>query len=309
MDDVALHRYVKTLSPEARWKFANSASGWAQRRVWGTIANGNFEVKEPESVKATPVSTAPGEASPDKEDYDPSPLPEAPSESDAASDRGAEASRAFVDPSGLYTAGAAKLVLEQLAKTPAAEGGAVTLGEGLAVGGALAPLVMGPGFAGAPQTTQNFTQGDTGAEPVEYKDMDGNKCDRPVVFDPPSTDLSLEATNETILYVQVANVELKLNLLSPSGRVPTKGTLRTAATAAAKAERNRAELAGTPYSGVVGHGIDTTWTGSAVPPIWLDQRASVNSSLGAQSRRYPLGYKPQCFIYGPTRSTMTQGLP
>src|SRR5262249_4961879 len=144
---------------------------------------------------------------------------------------------------------------------------------------------------------------------VEYKDMDGKKCGRPVVFNPPSTDLSLDAMGQTITYVMIANLELKMGLLSPTGRVPTKGKLRADASAAAKAERAQAEKAGKPYSGVVGHGIDTTWTGTAVPPIWLDQRASVNSSLGAQSRRYGIGYKPECFIYGPTGSTMTQGLP
>jgi RHS repeat-associated protein len=303
MDDVALHRHVKGLSPEARWQLATSASGWAQRRVWGTIANGAFEVKKP------PAPVAPAAPSADPPDFDPSPLPDAPA--DADNDEAAGPSQALT---GVGPNMAVEL-LRQVAQKAGPAGALIEdaalvtkLGMGPA-SVAVGQLAAGPGYAPLPPPVMNFTQGDTGAETIVYKDMDGKKCDRPVIFNPPTTDLSLTAMDQTILYVQVANVELKLGLLSPTGRVPTLGPLRAAASAAARVERARADAAGTPYSGVVGHGIDTTWTGQAVPPVWLDQRPAVNGSLGGQSRRYPIGYKPQCFIYGPTGSTMTPGMP
>ncbi len=93
---------------------------------------------------------------------------------------------------------------------------------------------------------------------------------------------------------------------------------------AAVAERSAALLAGQPYKGVVGHLPDRTWLGmypycqisSAYKPLaqksaerpgaswgWLDQDASVNSSFGAQSKRYPDGYEPTEFrVYLVTRA-------
>ena len=96
--------------------------------------------------------------------------------------------------------------------------------------------------------------------------------------------------------VESANRALRSGGLSPTGRVSTKGRLRRQATREAAAERNRAEAAGQSYRGVAGHGPDTTWTGKPKPPEWQDEDWIVNSSLGAQARRYPLGYKPTEFI-------------
>ena len=84
-------------------------------------------------------------------------------------------------------------------------------------------------------------------------------------------------------------------MLSPSGRVSTKGALRIEASAAAAAERARAAAAGTPYVGQVGHVPDTTWTGTAVGREWQDQIQRVNASLGGSSRAYPIGYRPTIF--------------
>jgi len=61
----------------------------------------------------------------------------------------------------------------------------------------------------------------------------------------------------------------------------TKGTLRSQASAAARAERLRAARAGTPYAGQCGHVPDAAITGQAVPPSgWLDMTGISNSVAG-----------------------------
>src|SRR5262249_6103142 len=72
--------------------------------------------------------------------------------------------------------------------------------------------------------------------------------------------------------------------LAQSGPVSvqrTSGTLRSQASAAARAERTRAALAGQPYQGQVGHVPDTALTGQAVPPAgWLDMPGTSNNVIG-----------------------------
>ena len=61
----------------------------------------------------------------------------------------------------------------------------------------------------------------------------------------------------------------------------TKGSLRSQASKAAKIERRRAEKAGTPYQGQVGHVPDTAVTRMAVPPGgWLDMTGVSNNAAG-----------------------------
>jgi hypothetical protein len=96
--------------------------------------------------------------------------------------------------------------------------------------------------------------------------------------------------------VEAANRALQSGSLSPTGRVSTKGLLARLAGRARAVERARAGAAGRPYRGVAGHGPDTTWTGKPNPPEWQDEDWIVNSSLGAQARRYPIGYRPTEFI-------------
>ncbi|BFO60919.1 hypothetical protein AVXHC21_28140 [Acidovorax sacchari] len=98
------------------------------------------------------------------------------------------------------------------------------------------------------------------------------------------------------LYTQVANEALNAGYLSPTGRVSTNGALRMEANRAIAAERALAEQQGRPYQGVVGHGPDTTWTGKPGAYRWIDQDWRVNSSLGGQAGRYPIGFKPSGFV-------------
>jgi hypothetical protein len=120
--------------------------------------------------------------------------------------------------------------------------------------------------------------------------------DGPVSFRPPPG-----ATADEIAQVQryVAGCErARVNGdLSPTGRVPTAGDLRAAASRSARAERVRAEAAGTPYTGQAGHVPDTTWTGNPDPPEWMDLTARVNTSLGGQAAHYPVGYRPTSFEF------------
>ena len=100
-------------------------------------------------------------------------------------------------------------------------------------------------------------------------------------------------------YIRGCNKALKAGKLSSTGRVSTKGSLRSKATQSAKKEKNRARKAGTPYKGHPGHVPDTTWTGDPNPYSWLDLDPRVNTSLGSQAKNYPVGYKPTKFVYKP----------
>lgn len=105
-------------------------------------------------------------------------------------------------------------------------------------------------------------------------------------------------------YVRGCNQALLAGYLSPTGRVSTGGELRRQASRAARRERRRAERELTPYGDqVAGHVPDTTWTGNPVPFGWMPLDAAVNESLGSQAERYPVGFKPTCFIYQPRDPT------
>jgi hypothetical protein len=120
----------------------------------------------------------------------------------------------------------------------------------------------------------------------------------PVVFKAPAN-ATPEEIAQTKAYVDGCNDALVDGALSSTGRVSTSGELRRAASAAARAERLRRPEA---YEGLhVGHSPDTTWTGTAEPHSWLPLTARVNTSLGGQSRGYPIGYQPTSFEYGGVR--------
>ena len=106
-----------------------------------------------------------------------------------------------------------------------------------------------------------------------------------------------EEIEQVQAYVNGSNEALKAGALSPTGRVSTAGQLRIDASAAAAEERASALAQGTPYQGHVGHVPDTTWTGNPQPYSWLDLSPRVNSSLGGQATRYPVGYQPTEFIF------------
>jgi len=122
----------------------------------------------------------------------------------------------------------------------------------------------------------------------------------PVLFRVPKA-AALEEVGQVLNATNAAQTALEEGALSPTGRVPTKGATRAAASRAAAKERAAAAARGKPYSGVVGHGVDTTWTNNPTNPPggWPDQTKRVNSSLGGQSGRYPIGYKPDGFYLSP----------
>ena len=119
----------------------------------------------------------------------------------------------------------------------------------------------------------------------------------PVVFYPPKNATAAEI-QEVDDYVAGCNRALEANALSPTGRVATTGTkLGTEAKYAAKLERKaHPEL----YSGgkVAGHVPDTGWGRGPEPHEWQPMSPKVNSSLGGQNKRYPVGYKPTEFLRG-----------
>ncbi|VTX93689.1 Uncharacterised protein [Actinomyces naeslundii] len=119
----------------------------------------------------------------------------------------------------------------------------------------------------------------------------------PVIFYPPKNATAAEL-KELDDYVAGCNRALEAGALSPTGRVATTGTrLGTEAKYAAKLERMRhPEL----YSGgkVAGHVPDTGWGRGPEPHEWQPMSRKVNSSLGGQNKRYPVGYKPTIFLRG-----------
>ena len=119
----------------------------------------------------------------------------------------------------------------------------------------------------------------------------------PVVFYPPKNATAAEL-KELDDYVAGCNRALEAGALSPTGRVATTGTrLGTEAKYAAKLERMRhPEL----YSDgkVAGHVPDTGWGRGPEPHEWQPMSPKVNSSLGGQNKRYPVGFKPTVFLRG-----------
>jgi hypothetical protein len=127
----------------------------------------------------------------------------------------------------------------------------------------------------------------------------GNPMSGPVVLRDPVAGATPAQVQQIRQYADIGNLSIAEGYMSPTGRVSTTGTLRREASAAAAEERARAITEGRPYTSgsVVGHGLDTTWTGRPVAPFWLGMDYSINSSLGRQAQNYPLGYKPTHFIY------------
>ena len=119
----------------------------------------------------------------------------------------------------------------------------------------------------------------------------------PVVFYPRknATEAEMKEYQE---YVAGCNRALEAGALSKTGRVPTTGTaLADEAARAARQERTaHPEL----YSDgkVAGHVPDTGWGRGPEPHEWQPMSPKVNSSLGGQNKRYPVGYKPTVFLLG-----------
>lgn len=102
-------------------------------------------------------------------------------------------------------------------------------------------------------------------------------------------------------YCDAANKALSEGKLSVTGRVRVDGVLKDAKESAAAAERSRAEAAGAPYgANHASHLPDTTWSGTAKPPGgWASHTPKVNTSIGSQSAKYPVGFKPTGFDVKP----------
>jgi len=131
----------------------------------------------------------------------------------------------------------------------------------------------------------------------ENVSSESNEAHRGPVEVKPPPNATPEQIEQVKRYVEGANRALKDGALSPTGRVSTKGELRRQASRAAQKESRRATGEGTPYEGHVGHVPDTTWTGTPEPHSWLKLDPNVNTSIGGQANKYPLGYKPTEFIY------------
>ncbi len=183
------------------------------------------------------------------------------------------------------------------------------IGLGLARGGAklggvlLDEALSGPvaGSRAAQRGSINIGPVDAGTArtiPVDNVDAAASSMSGPVVFKAPPN-ATPEQLAQFRAYVDGSNEALAAGYISPTGRVSTAGELRIDASLSAAEERAAAVEAGTPYQGHVGHVPDTTWTGMPTPYAWLDLDPVVNSSLGAQARWYPIGYKPTGFIFKP----------
>ncbi len=107
---------------------------------------------------------------------------------------------------------------------------------------------------------------------------------------------SPEVREQARLKIDLYNQALEAGYMSPTGRVSTKGELGLRAAYERVKERMRAARSGTPYQYQAGHIPDTTLSGKIVPWAWLDEYPQLNSSFGAQTRRYPIGYKVTKFI-------------
>jgi hypothetical protein len=125
----------------------------------------------------------------------------------------------------------------------------------------------------------------------------GNSMSGPVLFNGPLSGATAAEEAEIMESVSLLNLVEREGYLSPTGRVSTSGALRADANKFAAIERARAAEAGTPYQGFVGHAADTTWTNRPDAAFWVDVSQKINSSMGSQAKRYPLGYFPTRFVY------------
>lgn len=178
-----------------------------------------------------------------------------------------------------------------------------------------APGASGGGGAqgGAAQSNRSGTNGPTipaqrGSAPKPTKSH-GTRQKRagitsgPVIFSVPRRlegKLTGEHRRQAQEYVDAGNQALRASKLSKTGRVrPSQDPkLKNQKENAARKERDRAAAAGTPYGKgkVAAHLPDTTWAGTAQPPGgWGSHDEVINSSLGSQSDKYPVGYKPTGF--------------
>ncbi|OLO54563.1 hypothetical protein BKH26_09945 [Actinomyces oris] len=120
----------------------------------------------------------------------------------------------------------------------------------------------------------------------------------PVIFYPPKNATAAEL-KEFDNYVAGCNRALEAGALSKTGRVPTAGTgLQREASQAAQFERAAHPEKYPSPDIVAGHVPDSTWMGKAEPYEWQPMSRRVNSSLGGQNTRYPVGYKPTVFLLG-----------
>jgi len=170
--------------------------------------------------------------------------------------------------------------------------------------GALGMLLMTPAARNLSSSIQSFQNGTFLDEVMPQYNFaaaqgpGGALQDVGPVYVKPPPNATPAQIAQTQAYVNGANQALDAGALSPSGRVPTAGALRNAASASATAERNAAAAAGTPYQGQAGHVPDTTWTGTPDPFSWLDLDPTVNASIGGQANGYPFGHQPTEFIFG-----------
>jgi hypothetical protein len=125
----------------------------------------------------------------------------------------------------------------------------------------------------------------------------GEQMRGPVLYGDPVKGATAEQRGNLREYVDIANLVLDEGGMSPTGRVSTIGQLEKEAAYFARREKEKAAAAGRSYKGVAAHGPDTTWTGQPDPFFWLDHDSSINSSIGGQSRNYPIGFKPTRFLY------------
>ena len=189
--------------------------------------------------------------------------------------------------------------------------GAIAIGAASGAGETIAnSLVHGNGFpspealafgtatggasAGGARAAQGLRPGGSTVATVHSPRPDPNSG--PVRFRPPPG-ATADEVDQVRRYVDGSNRALENGHLSPDGRVSTQGDLRRQASNAAARERTRAAAAGDPYEGHAGHVPDTTWTGAAEPPEWMDMSPRVNTSLGGQAGGYPVGFRPTGFEF------------
>jgi hypothetical protein len=168
----------------------------------------------------------------------------------------------------------------------------------LAMTAGMTALSFKGGMHGGPDNESGlkFGSGEKGPQgPNEPGYRQYGEGDGPVVFQLPKKGATQTEIDQMQEYVNVSNEALTAGYLSPTGRVSTAGKLRDDANAAIAVKKAQQEAAGQPFTGVYGHGPDTTWTGKPDAYKWLDQTAKVNSSLGRQALNYPVGYRPTGF--------------
>jgi RHS repeat-associated protein len=153
-----------------------------------------------------------------------------------------------------------------------------------------------PPPAVAPRPLQLVPRPTTRTGPTVFNPQPDPPRSGPVHVGPPFGSPSPDAAADSREYVRRVNAARRSLTLV---RQTTSGHMERQRQAATRAARRRMGCSSWQQAG---HVPDVLWTGQVNPPAarWFCMSAQANTSVGAQQRQYPIGWRPTGFIFHAT---------